>query len=103
MIQFLIDRKVGITSTLAVFEGTTTTQPQPPDEVLNAMSPDTREFYLKRYDMMKSAKPPLDRDMSFVKTARMERCFMILVVYERWELTQRALEVHWQAMETGGQ
>ncbi len=75
LMQFLIDRKVGITSTLAVFEGTTTTQPRPPDEVLNAMSPDTREFYLKRYDMMKSAKPPLDRDMSFVKTAKMEKMF----------------------------
>ncbi|MFI5153113.1 MAG: amidohydrolase family protein [Chitinophagales bacterium] len=75
LMRFLIERKVGITSTLAVFEGTTTTQPQPPDEVLNAMSPDTREFYLKRYAVMKSAKPPLDRDMTFVKAAKMEKMF----------------------------
>jgi imidazolonepropionase-like amidohydrolase len=75
LIQFLIKKKVGITSTLAVFEGGTTIQPQPSENVLNAMSPDTRDFYLKSYVITKSAKTPTDRDNAFVKTAKMERMF----------------------------
>jgi len=74
-IQFLIDRKVGITSSLAVFEGATTTQPQPNEDAVNAMSPDTRDFYLKLLVRAKSAKAPTDYDKAFVKVARMEKLF----------------------------
>jgi len=74
-IQYLIDKKVGITSTLAVFEGFTTTQPRPDQEAINAMSPETRDFYLRIYAMLKSAKSPNDEEKAFVKTAKMERLF----------------------------
>jgi imidazolonepropionase-like amidohydrolase len=74
-IQFLIDKKVGITSSLAVFEGATTTQPQPSEDAINAMSPDTRDFYLKRLVTVKSAKGPTDYDKAFAKAAKMEKIF----------------------------
>jgi imidazolonepropionase-like amidohydrolase len=74
-IQFLIDRKVGITSSLAVFEGATTTQPQPNEEAINAMSPDTRDYYLKSLVTTKSAKGPTDWDKAFAKAAKMEKLF----------------------------
>ena len=73
--QYLIDRKVGITSSLAVFEGATTTQPQPNEDAVNAMSPDTRDYYLKLLVRAKSAKAPTDYDKAFVKVARMEKLF----------------------------
>lgn len=65
LIQFLIDKKVNITSTLAVFEGATTTQPRPNAEAINAMSPDTRDFYLQRLVTVKSAAGPIDFDKAF--------------------------------------
>jgi len=74
-IQFLIDKKVGITSSLAVFEGATTTQPLPNEEAVNAMSPDTRDFYLKRLVITKSNKGPTDWDKAFAKTGKMEKIF----------------------------
>ncbi len=74
-IQFLIDKKVGMTSSLAVFEGVTTTQPQPNEEAVNAMSPDTRDFYLRRLAATKSAKGPTDWDKAFPKAAKMEKIF----------------------------
>lgn len=74
-IQFLIDKKVGITSSLAVFEGATTTQPQPNEDAVNAMSPDTRDFYLKRIVSTKSAKGPTDWDKAFAKAAKMEKLY----------------------------
>jgi imidazolonepropionase-like amidohydrolase len=74
-IQFLIDKKISITSSLAVFEGGTTTQPQPNQEALNAMSPDTRDFYLQRLATTKSAKGPTVYDKAFANTAKMEKLF----------------------------
>jgi imidazolonepropionase-like amidohydrolase len=74
-IQSLIDRKVGITSSLAVFEGATTIQPQPNEDAINAMSPDTRDFYLRRFIAAKSAKAPTDMDKAFAKNAKMEKLF----------------------------
>ena len=71
----LVTKKVIIDSTLAIFEGGTPGQPQPPDDVLNAMSPDTRDFYLKRFAATKSAKTPYDRDAAFGKAAKMEKMF----------------------------
>ncbi len=74
-IQYLIDKKVGITSSLAVFEGYTTTQPRPDQEAINAMSPDTRDFYLQRFVTVKSVASFADWDKAFVKTAKMEKMF----------------------------
>jgi imidazolonepropionase-like amidohydrolase len=74
-IQFLIDKKVGVTSSLAVFEGFTTTQPRPDAEAINAMSTDARDFYLQRFVAAKSAKGPADWDNAFVNDAKMEKLF----------------------------
>ncbi len=74
-IQFLIDKKVSITSSLAVFEGATTTQPQPNQEALNAMSPDTRDFYLQRLATTKSAKGPTVYDKAYSNATKMEKIF----------------------------
>lgn len=74
-IQFLIDKKISITSSLAVFEGATTTQPRPNAEAINAMSPDTRDFYLQRLVSVKSAAGPTDYDKAFAKAAKMEKLF----------------------------
>ena len=73
--QFLIDKKTGITSSLAVFEGFTTTQPRPDREAINAMSPDARNFYLQRFVSVKSATGPTDWDKAFIKGAKMEKLF----------------------------
>jgi imidazolonepropionase-like amidohydrolase len=75
LIQFLIDKKVGITSSLAVFEGATTTQPRPNEDLLNAMSPDTRDYYLKNFAAIKSAIIPWDYDKAFINSAKMEKLF----------------------------
>ncbi|MGB5006998.1 MAG: amidohydrolase family protein [Ferruginibacter sp.] len=74
-IRFLIDKKTGITSSLAVFEGVTTTQPRPVVDAINAMSPDTRDFYLQRLVSAKSASGPTDYDKAFAKAAKMEKIF----------------------------
>ena len=74
-IQFLIDKKMSITSSLAVFEGSTTTQPRPNAEAVNAMSPDTRDFYLQRLVSAKSVTGPTDYDKAFAKAAKMEKIF----------------------------
>ncbi len=75
LIKFLINRKVGITSSLAVFEGFTTTQMPPNEDAINAMSPDTRDFYLKRLINTKSAKGLTDWDKAFANAAKMEKVF----------------------------
>jgi imidazolonepropionase-like amidohydrolase len=74
-IQFLIDKKMSITSSLAVFEGATTTQPLPNQEALNAMSPDTRDFYLQRLTATKSAKGPTVYDKAYANATKMEKMF----------------------------
>lgn len=74
-IRFLVDKKVGITSSLAVFEGYTTTQPRPDQEALNAMSPDTRDFYLQRFATVKSTASYKDWDKAFANDAKMEKLF----------------------------
>ncbi len=66
---------MGITSTLAVMEGSLTGQPRPDWQALNAMSPDTRDFYLKMLANIKSISGPTDFDKAFVKGAKMEKMF----------------------------
>jgi imidazolonepropionase-like amidohydrolase len=75
LIQFLIDKKVGITSSLAVFEGYTTTQPRPDQEALNAMSPDTRDYYLQRFATVKSTASYIDWNKAFANAAKMEKMY----------------------------
>ena len=58
-----------------MFEGATTTQPQPVEDAVNAMSPDTRDFYLKRLATIKSAKALTDYDKAFAKASKMEKMF----------------------------
>jgi imidazolonepropionase-like amidohydrolase len=68
LILRLINKKVVIDSTLAVFEGIAS------DEALNAMSPDTRDFYLKISAASKSAAT-VQANNPFTKMAKMEKMF----------------------------
>lgn len=74
-LKFLIDKKTIITSTLAVFEGFTTTQTAPSTELLSYFSPDSRDFYLKLFARIKSAKAPSDDDKAFANNSKMEKMF----------------------------
>ena len=71
LIDLLIKHKVILTSTLAVFEGLCKQDSVPPQKVIDAMSPDTREMYLKYYQHEKSA----GFDSSFAKDLKMEKEF----------------------------
>jgi len=75
LLKFLIDKKTIITSTLAVFEGFNTTQPAPSAELLSYFSPDSRDFYLKLFERIKSAKAPSDDDKAFANNTKMEKMF----------------------------
>lgn len=75
LLQFLIDKKTIITSTLAVFEGYISSQPAPSTELLSYFSPDSRDFYLKLFAQIKSAKAPTDDDRAFANGAKMEKMF----------------------------
>ena len=55
LINFLVQHKVILTCTLAVFEGLCTQDTIPKQEVLDAMSPDTRDMYVKYYSHEKNA------------------------------------------------
>tara|TARA_R110000868_G_scaffold1389_10_gene10749 strand:+ start:8267 stop:9727 length:1461 start_codon:yes stop_codon:yes gene_type:complete len=75
LLQFLIDKKVGVTSTLAVFEGFLSTQKAPSTEVLNAFSPDSRDYYLKQFANIKSSVGPTAFDKAYLNNAKMEKLF----------------------------
>lgn len=75
LIEYLIDKKVIITSTLAVFEGFISSQPAPSMELLNYFSPDNRDLYLKILAQIQSAKAPTDDDKAFVNNGKMEKMF----------------------------
>ncbi len=75
LLQLLVDRKVTVTSTLAVIEGYTSTQPEPSEELLSYFSTDNREYYLNRLAMIKSAPGPTRDDSLFANNAKMEKMF----------------------------
>jgi imidazolonepropionase-like amidohydrolase len=75
LLRFLIDKKVGITSTLAVLEGMTTTQAPPKLDRISMYSPDNREFFLKLFAYIKSAKGPTDFDRAYVKNAKLQKMY----------------------------
>ena len=56
LINTLVKHKVILTSTLAVFEGLCKQDSVPAQQVLDAMSPDTRNMYLKFYSHEKPRK-----------------------------------------------
>ena len=70
-IRLLIRKKVIITSTLAVFEGAATLDTTLRPEVLEAMSPDTREVFLQEYN--KARQPAFNQ--AIVEDMRMEKSF----------------------------
>jgi imidazolonepropionase-like amidohydrolase len=75
LFQLLIGKKVILTSTLQVREGSTTLQPVPDPMVLEAMAPDTRDYYLKRLIGRFAIQAPTTADSSFKNLARMEKLF----------------------------
>lgn len=54
LISYLIDKKVTVTSTLAVLYNMTTLDTSIRPEVLKAMAPDTRDMFLKVYNKMRN-------------------------------------------------
>lgn len=75
LIQYLIEKKVAITSTLAVIEGFTSTQAPPSPELLSYFSPDNRDLYLKVLSRIQSEKGPTGTDKAFANNAKMEKMF----------------------------
>ena len=71
LIQFLVDKKVILTSTLAVLVNLTTLDTLIRPEVLEAMAPDTRDMYLTRYNKRRS--PFLNKFM--LEEMKMEKMF----------------------------
>jgi imidazolonepropionase-like amidohydrolase len=80
LIQFLINKKVGITSTLAVFEDLSAKLPAPSDNLLSMFSPDNRDFYLKEFAGIESQKARSVQfstllNNAFTNNAKMEKMF----------------------------
>ena len=71
LIQLLVNRKVALTSTLAVFYGMTTLDSVNRTEVLEAIAPDTREMYIKYYSKSKSSL----LNAAYAKNLKMEKMF----------------------------
>jgi imidazolonepropionase-like amidohydrolase len=71
LIRFLIDKKVTVTSTLAVIYNMTTLDTSIRPEVLEAMAPDTRDMFLNIYNKMRS--PGSNKAM--LEEMRMEKMF----------------------------
>lgn len=69
LLQRLVDKRVVIDSTLAVFEGIAS------EEALAAMSSDTRESYLRLSAGNKPATNPFAGDGPLAKTVKMEKMF----------------------------
>jgi imidazolonepropionase-like amidohydrolase len=77
LIQLLVRKKIGITSTLAVYEGIMSTQPAPRPEHLEILSSEHRENYLKNYNQIiaNSSSGAIAFNKSFRIAARMEKLF----------------------------
>jgi imidazolonepropionase-like amidohydrolase len=71
LINVLVKHRVILTSTLAVFEGLCKQDTIPTQKVLDVMSPDTRDMYLKYYSREKSVA----MDSAMVKEFVMEKEF----------------------------
>ena len=80
LMQFLINKKVGITSTLAVLEDFSAKENGPSDDLLSMFSPDNRDFYLKQFARVESLKATTPQaasmlDNAFTNNAKMEKMF----------------------------
>src|SRR5665213_50686 len=80
LMQFLINKKVGITSTLAVFEVFSAKENGPSDDLLSMFSPDNRDYYLKQFARIESLKATTSQVASmvnnaFTNNAKMEKMF----------------------------
>ena len=71
LIRFLVDKKVTVTSTLAVIYNMTTIDTTIRPEVLKAMAPDTRKMFLDIYNKMRS--PYGNKEM--LEEMKMEKMF----------------------------
>ena len=71
LIRFLIDKKVTVTSTLAVLYNMTTLDTSIRPEVLDAMSPDTRDMFLNVYNKMRNP----DGNKAMLEEMKMEKMF----------------------------
>jgi imidazolonepropionase-like amidohydrolase len=71
LIRFLVDKKVIVTSTLAVIYNMTTLDTTIRPEVLDAMSPDTRDMFLNVYNKMRN---PFG-NKAMLEEMRMEKMF----------------------------
>ncbi|MEO6870334.1 MAG: amidohydrolase family protein [Ginsengibacter sp.] len=80
LMQFLINKKVGVTSTLAVVEDYSANQKGPSENLLSMFSPDNRDYYLKQYahiESMKATSPQVGTmlNTAFTNNAKMEKMF----------------------------
>lgn len=74
LLRYLVEKKVAVTSTLAVFEDLNPAHPAPLQEVLDAMSGDTRDFYLGNLSR-ESSKSNSDFDKVYKNATGMEKKF----------------------------
>ncbi len=74
LIHHLVDKGVAITSTLPVFETSVPGQPRAADAVLDAMAPQTRDIYLRRWGAIASNPNPQSREL-FQRAMALERAF----------------------------
>jgi imidazolonepropionase-like amidohydrolase len=72
LIQYLVSKKVTITSTLAVLQGETTLDTTMRPEVLEAMAPDTRNMYMQHYRFFRGSV----YNKSFQVNLKMEKLFV---------------------------
>jgi imidazolonepropionase-like amidohydrolase len=71
LIQYMVSKKVILTSTLAVLQGLSTLDTLSHPEVLEAMAPDTRDMYIKYYSKSKNSS----FNKTFTKDLKMEKMF----------------------------
>jgi enamidase len=80
LLQFLINKKVGITSTLAVLEDLSAKYAAPAEDLLQLFSPDNRDYFLKEFadiESLKATSPQVNTMMNkaFTNNAAMEKMF----------------------------
>jgi imidazolonepropionase-like amidohydrolase len=80
LMHFLINKKVGITSTLAVLEDFSAKEKGPSDDLISMFSPDNRDYYLTQFAHIESLKATTPQvttmlNNAFTNNAKMEKMF----------------------------
>jgi len=77
LIHHLVERHVALTSTLTVFETSVPGRPRAPDRVLDAMAPEVRDLYLRRFAQIAtdSGASAADARRRFANAMAFERAF----------------------------